>query len=185
MSLEKIVEEAMAGRPLEMKEAFGEEIQKRIQEALEARFVEMMEAKAKDDEDEDEDDEEDEDLDEAAGGTHTVSIDHMGDYARDANAKKHNITLKRTSKSMPHVHDATGKKKDLQKYLAKHYDSHNDAKDMHPDVFKESADSDMVGEMKKLHASACNKTEMYAKMKEKYGCDKEKFEGLYASNCSD
>ena len=59
----------------------------------------------------------------------------MGDYARDANAKKHNITLKRTSKSMPHVHDATGKKKDLQKYLAKHYGSHEDAKDIHPEVF--------------------------------------------------
>ena len=35
MSLEKIVAEAMAGRPLEMKEAFGEEIQTRIQLKLE------------------------------------------------------------------------------------------------------------------------------------------------------
>ena len=64
MSLEKIVEEAMAGRPLEMKEAFEAEIQKRIQEALEARFTEMMEAKAEDDEDEDEDDDEEDEDDE-------------------------------------------------------------------------------------------------------------------------
>lgn len=43
-------------------------------------------------------------------------------------------------------------------------------------------DDDMVGEMKKLHASY-NKTEMYAKMKEKYGMSKSKFEGLYAQHC--
>jgi sugar-specific transcriptional regulator TrmB len=118
MSLEKIVEEAMAGRPLEMKEAFAEEIQKRIQEALEARFVEMMEAKSKDDEDEDDEDEDEDDEDEDE------------------------------------------------------------------DEMDESAGG-MASDMKKLHASACSKTEMYAKMKEKYGCDKAKFEGLYASNCSD
>jgi hypothetical protein len=57
MSLEKIVAEAMAGRPLEMKEAFGEEIQTRIQLKLEEKYVEMMEAKeADEDEDDDEDD---------------------------------------------------------------------------------------------------------------------------------
>jgi|TARA_B110000977_G_C11079316_1_gene492354 hypothetical protein len=60
MSLEKIVAEAMAGRPLEMKEAFGEEIQTRIQLKLEEKYVEMMEAKeADEDEDEDEDDDDD------------------------------------------------------------------------------------------------------------------------------
>jgi hypothetical protein len=70
MSLEKIVQEAMAGRPLEMKEAFEEEIQTRITTKLEERYIEIMEAKAKnedDDEDEVEDDEdevEDEDEDE-------------------------------------------------------------------------------------------------------------------------
>jgi hypothetical protein len=58
MSLEKIVAEAMAGRPLEMKEAFGEEIQTRIQLKLEEKYVEMMEAKEAD-EDEDEDDDDD------------------------------------------------------------------------------------------------------------------------------
>jgi hypothetical protein len=99
MSLEKIIEEAMAGRPLEMKEAFEEEIQARVQAALEQKYVEMMEAKA--DEDDDEED-----------------------------------------------------------------------------------DKKIGNEMKKLHASACSKTEMYGKMKEKYGCDKGKFEGLYASYCN-
>ena len=60
MSLEKIVAEAMAGRPLEMKEAFGEEIQTRIQLKLEEKYIEMMEAKeADEDEDEDEDDDDD------------------------------------------------------------------------------------------------------------------------------
>lgn len=193
---------------------------------------------------------------------HTVSIDHMG--GRDDNAKKHNVTLKKTN-ATDHSHDATGKKKDLQKYLAKHYDSHEDAKDIHPDVFKESAliriveeavagrplemkeafeeeiatriqaaleekaealiageeeldeeleddlyeadeedddedddedededddeDEDeldekaCVREMKKLHASACSKNEMYKRCNEKYGCTKEKFESLYASYC--
>jgi predicted ATPase len=45
-------------------------------------------------------------------------------------------------------------------------------------------EEEMAAEMKKLHASGCGKHEMYAKMKEKYGCDKKTFEGLYASNCS-
>lgn len=44
MSLEKIIAEALAGRPLEMKEAFKEEIQSRIQFALEERYVEMVES---------------------------------------------------------------------------------------------------------------------------------------------
>ena len=63
--------------------------------------------------------------------THTVSIDHMGGH--DANAKKHNITLTKT-KGTDYSHNASGKKKDLQKYLAKHYDSHDDAKAIHPEV---------------------------------------------------
>ena len=48
----------------------------------------------------------------------------------------------------------------------------------------EDDEEEMASEMKKLHASGCGKHEMYAKMKEKYGCDKKTFEGLYASNCS-
>ena len=61
MSLEKIVAEAIAGRPLEMKEAFEEEIQTRIQARLEEKYMEMTEAKAE--EDEDEEDMDDEDMD--------------------------------------------------------------------------------------------------------------------------
>lgn len=80
MSLEKIVAEAMAGRPLEMKEAFEEEIQTRIQAALEAKAEELMtgeeeleedleeedleESKDEDEEDEDEDEEDEDDEDE-------------------------------------------------------------------------------------------------------------------------
>jgi len=66
---------------------------------------------------------------------HTVDIDHTG--GPDPVAKKHGITLKKTGHTN-YSHDATGKKKNLQKYLAHHYDSHQDAKDLHPEVFKES-----------------------------------------------
>lgn len=111
MSLEKIVAEAMAGKPLEMKEAFQEEMETRIQAALEEKFTAAMEAKEEDDEEDDEDDDEDDDDD-------------------------------------------------------------------------DDEDDEKVGnEMKKLHASACSKNEMYGKMKEKYGCSKSRFEGLYASYC--
>jgi azurin len=70
-----------------------------------------------------------EELDEDMNKVHTVDIDHDG--SKDANAKKHNITLKKTG---DYSHDATGKKKDLHKYLAKHYDSHDDAKELHPEL---------------------------------------------------
>lgn len=65
MSLEKIVAEALAGRPLEMKEAFEAEIQTRIQARLEAEYMNVLESKDEDeDEDEDEDDEDEDDEDE-------------------------------------------------------------------------------------------------------------------------
>jgi hypothetical protein len=44
-------------------------------------------------------------------------------------------------------------------------------------------ESACVEDMVKLHASGCSKHEMYEKIKEKYGCSKSTFEGLYASNC--
>ena len=52
----------------------------------------------------------------------------------------------------------------------------------------EDDDDDMdeaacVKEMKKLHASACSKTEMYEKCNEKFGCTKETFNKLYAQYC--
>jgi hypothetical protein len=75
MSLEKIVEEALAGRPLEMKEAFEEAIKERVIAALEQKYAEMnglvededledLEESEDEDEDEDDDDDEDEDEDE-------------------------------------------------------------------------------------------------------------------------
>lgn len=66
MSLENIVKEAVEGRPLGLKEAFEEEMEKRILAALEEKATAaMMEADEEDDEDdEDEDDDDDEDEDE-------------------------------------------------------------------------------------------------------------------------
>ena len=67
MSLEKIVAEAMAGRPLEMKEAFEEVIQAKVVAALEEKYVAMNESEELDEEDlleSDDEDEDDEDEDE-------------------------------------------------------------------------------------------------------------------------
>ena len=64
MSLENIVKEAVEGRPLGLKEAFEEEMEKRILAALEEKATaDMIEADEEDDEvdEDDDDDEEDED----------------------------------------------------------------------------------------------------------------------------
>ena len=60
---------------------------------------------------------------------HTVDIDHMTGKAGSFE-KKHNITLKKKKIGT----DATGKKRDLQKYLMKHYDV--DHKTLHPEIYK-------------------------------------------------
>lgn len=44
-------------------------------------------------------------------------------------------------------------------------------------------ESGCVGEMKKLKASGCSKTEMFDKVSEKYGCGKGQFEKLFAAHC--
>ena len=44
-------------------------------------------------------------------------------------------------------------------------------------------ESGCVGEMKKLNASGCTKTEMFQKVQDGYGCDKDKFEKLFAAHC--
>ena len=67
MSLEKIIKEALDQNPLEMKDAFAEEMQSRIAAALEEKYKSAMEEdleEAKDDDDEDEDDDDDDDDDE-------------------------------------------------------------------------------------------------------------------------
>lgn len=64
MSLEKIAQMALENKPMEMKEAFEEEMQTRIQAALEEKYKKAMKAEANEDEDDDEDEDEDEDDDE-------------------------------------------------------------------------------------------------------------------------
>ncbi len=44
-------------------------------------------------------------------------------------------------------------------------------------------ESGCVGEMKKLKASGCSKTEMFKKVQDGYGCGKDKFEKLFAAHC--
>ena len=68
----------------------------------------------------------------------TVDIDHMTGTA-GSHEKKHNITLKKSKNYGKGPGSnmgtfATGKKKDLQNYLKKHYDG--DHKTMHPEVYK-------------------------------------------------
>ena len=65
MSLENIVKEAVEGRPLGLKEAFEEEMEKRILAALEEKATAaMMEADEEDDEDDEDEDEDDDEEDE-------------------------------------------------------------------------------------------------------------------------
>ncbi len=69
MSLENIIKNAMENKPLDMKEAFQEEMQTRIAAALEEKYKKAMkeeddEDKDDDDEDKDEDDDDDDDEDE-------------------------------------------------------------------------------------------------------------------------
>ena len=172
MSLEKIIKEAIDKNPMEMKDAFAEEMQTRVALALEEKYKKATEAKDsdeddddEDDDDEDEDDDEDDvkegklppalqaaidkkngkkkkddddededDVNEAADTHHTVDIDHMG--GADVHARRYGITLKKT-KGTDYSYDASGKKENLKKYLVHHYNNdHNDAKEQHPEVFK-------------------------------------------------
>lgn len=126
MSLEKIVQEALAGRPLEMKEAFDEVIKERVHAALEEKYTEILEG-----------DKPEEELEEET---------------------------------------------DLAEADEEDEDEDDDGEDEDEDD-DDDDDKKIGNEMKKLHASACSKLEMFGKMKEKYGCDKSRFEGLYASYC--
>ena len=74
---------------------------------------------------------------ENSDSNYTVDINHTGEP--DFFAKQLNISLKHDKE---YSTLATGSKKNLRKYLAHHYGSIDDAKDMHPEVFKESFDSD-------------------------------------------
>jgi len=57
MSVEKIVAEAVAGNPVQMKEAFEEEISTRVAIALEEKMKAKMKKEMDDEEEEDEDEE--------------------------------------------------------------------------------------------------------------------------------
>lgn len=63
MSLEKIIQGAMENKPLDVQEAFAEEMQKRIAASLEEKYKKAMKEED-DDEDNDDDDDDDEDEDE-------------------------------------------------------------------------------------------------------------------------
>ena len=64
MSLEKIIKEAVEGNPLNMKEAFKEEMEARVLAAIEAKYEAMIAEDSDEDEDEDDEDENDDDDDE-------------------------------------------------------------------------------------------------------------------------
>jgi len=64
MSLEKIVQSALAEQPIEMKEAFAEAMQERIAMALEEKYKKMADS-ADDMEDEADDEDEDDDAEDA------------------------------------------------------------------------------------------------------------------------
>lgn len=70
----------------------------------------------------------------------SVDIDHMG--GADEKAKQHNITLTKTpAKGSPYSTKASGSKENLAKYLAHHYGDKGEAKDVHPEVYNESAEA--------------------------------------------
>lgn len=63
MSIETIIKEALAGNPVEMKEAFEEEIQKRVEAAVAEAYKKAAMKKEEDEDDDDEDEDEDDDDD--------------------------------------------------------------------------------------------------------------------------
>lgn len=120
MSVESIIQSALANNPIQMKKDFEEEIAGRVQTALETKYQEMVDAQE--------------------------SVEE-----------------------------------DLEEGKVKEEDDVEDQED--EDDEDDDNDDEVVDEMKKLHASSCGKMEMYKKVHEKYGCSKEKFEGLYAQYC--
>lgn len=166
MSLEKIVQEAMAGRPLEMKEAFEEEIQTRITTKLEERYIEIMEAKAKDEDDEEEKDDEDEGEEEE---------DEDDDEDEDEKNENFSNALRKAAVAQAKATLAKPEPKKTVGQKIKGFFKKNEA--------YSGADETIGKEMKKLQAS-CSKNEMYKQINDEYGCGKAKFEELYASYCS-
>lgn len=167
MSLEKIVQEAMAGRPLEMKEAFEEEIQARVTTKLEERYIEIMEAKAKNENDDEEEEKDDEDESEEDEDEDEDEDDEKNENFSNALRKAAVAHAKEISKK-PEPKKTVGQK-------IKSFFSKNEA--------YSGADDTIGGAMQKLQASKCSKNEMYKQINDEYGCGKAKFEELYASYC--
>jgi len=156
MSIENIVKKAMENDPLALKAAFEEEMNSRLQSAIEAKYEQMTEGKKKVAEEE-------EDCPHCEG---------MG-YHEDENGDKIEC---------PEC-DGTGKIKKEVKESVIVEGEHEDDEDDDDDDDHEEDEEKMAAEMVKLHAGGCGKHEMYAKMKEKYGCSEGKFKGLYAQHC--
>jgi len=157
MSIENIVKKAMENDPLALKAAFEEEMNSRLQSAIEAKYEQMTEGKKKVAEEEEED---------------CPHCEGMG-YHEDENGDKIEC---------PEC-DGTGKIKKEVKESVIVEGEHEDDEDDDDDDDHEEDEEKMAAEMVKLHAGGCGKHEMYAKMKEKYGCSEGKFKGLYAQHC--
>ena len=167
MSLEKIVQEAMAGRPLEMKEAFEEEIQTRITTKLEERYIEIMEAKAKDEDDEEEKDDEDEGEEEEDEDDEDEDEDEKNENFSNA-LRKAAVAQAKATLAKPEPKKTVGQK--IKGFFKKNEDY-------------SGADEQIGAAMKSLHPKT-SKADMFKKINDEYGCGKATFEGLYASYCS-
>ena len=197
MSIRDILEHSVNQNPLGMKEALEEELQARIAVALQEKIANgSSDQEEMDDDDEDEDEDEDEDLDEAAVVTHKwYSTKHWKDGSDhfdnldDAlygyeNGVKH-PAMGNTSRKRPDHHIGIPvKAKKAIAYMNKYGKPVNESLDFYEELEDDMDEAACVREMKKLHAAACPKNEMYKKCNEKYGCTKEKFNELYASYCS-
>ena len=161
MSVENIVKKAMENDPLAIKAAFEEEMTARLESAIEAKYEEMTEGKKKVAEEEEED---------------CPHCEGMG-YHENADGEKEECPeCGGTGKMKKEVEESV----DLSE--GEHEDEEDDDDDDHDDDDHDD-DEKMAAEMVKLHAGGCGKHEMYAKMKEKYGCSEGKFKGLYAQHC--
>ncbi len=116
------------------------------------------------------------------------SVDDANDVAQKATGESADPATVRMYKDNPHMMGQKGPgglqslTKKAQKKV-KQAIGKDAMKKEETENLKEYSESEMGKEMVKLNASCGSKHEMYQKMKEKYGCSKETFEGLYASYC--
>ena len=117
------------------------------------------------------------------------TVDDANDVAQKATGESADPATVRMYKDNPHMMSQKGPgglqslAKKAQKKV-KQAIGKDAMKKEETENLKEYSESEMGKEMVKLNASCGSKHEMYQKMKEKYGCSKETFEGLYASYCT-